>query len=381
MSAGAEEAVLIDALRTPYGRRGGALAAWHPVDLAAVLISELVGRNRLDGGEVDGVLLGCVSQVGAQACNIARNAVLAAGWSDQVAAVTVDCQAISSFQAVYWAAQAAMAGNQGLLVAGGVEMASQVPLGANQAVPSVGKPYGPRLRARSFGEGRFAPPGIAIEELARTCGFSRVQLDSWAVRSHERASRGQIASSRGVLAVAVDPAVHAPSQKGGRGIRATAVVESDEAVDAALTTERMAAFAPIFVEGGVITAANIAAEGDGAAAVIVCGARRAKSLGLIPAARFVSVALAGCDPRLWPAASIPATKRALQAARLHPGDIDSFEVHESSAAAVLAWLEGVGADPDRVNPNGGALAHTAPAGAAGAGLFVNALACTRGAGR
>ena len=190
--AGDGFAVVVDALRTPYGRRGGALSGWHPVDLAAALLSELAGRNGLDDAVVDDVVLGCTSQVGAQACNIARRAVLAAGWPESVPGVTVDRQAASSAQAVHWAAQAVMSGAQDLVVAGGVEVMTAVPLGASLAVPAVGKPYGRRLQERYREGGGLLPPGLAAEEVVRRWSLGRDELDAWAFGSRTRARRAQI---------------------------------------------------------------------------------------------------------------------------------------------------------------------------------------------
>ena len=172
---------VIDAVRTPYGTRGGALSSWHPVDLAAEVLSQLVQRVGIDGGAVDDVVLGCTTQVGAQACNIARRAVLAAGWPEHVPGATVDRHAASSAQAVHWAAQAIMSGAQDLVVAGGVEVMTAVPLGASLAVPSVGKPYGQRLQDRYKDRGGgLVPPGLAAEEVARRWSLDRSQLDKWA---------------------------------------------------------------------------------------------------------------------------------------------------------------------------------------------------------
>ncbi|MGA3221490.1 MAG: thiolase family protein [Acidimicrobiales bacterium] len=362
----AHGAVVVDALRTPYGRRGGALSGWHPVDLAAELLSQLVGRNGLDGTLVDDVVLGCTSQVGAQACNVARRAVLAAGWPESVPGATVDRQAASSAQAVHWAAQAVMSGAQDLVVAGGVEVMTAVPLGANLAVPAVGKPYGRRLQERYRAGGGLLPPGLAAEEVVRRWSLRRDELDAWAFASQTRARRAQVHPPGHLVGVAAGAA---PS-----GDVAAGLLVRDEALAPPNSLTDLAALAPIYVEGGSITAANMAAEGDGAAALLIASPQRARDLGLVARARVVSFAVGGGAPDVWPVATVAATSEALRRAGLAPGDVDRFEVHESSAAAVLAWLAGTDVPAGRVNPEGGALATTAPLGACGAGLFAAAVA-------
>jgi acetyl-CoA acyltransferase len=353
------EAFVVDAVRTPFGRRGGALSTWHPVDLAAEVLSRLVARNGIDGQAVDDVILGCTSSVGAQAWNIARRAVLAAGWPDHVPGVTVDRQAASSAQAVHWGAQAVMAGAQGLVLAGGIEVMTAVPLGASVALPEVGKPYGHLLRERYKDGGGLLPPGLAAEEVARRWSLSRADLDGWVLGSYERAARAQKRPPGYLLPlVGLDQVT----------------LKRDEALAHRLRPAQVRAFPPAYVDGGVVTAANIAAEGDGVAAVLLASPQRAQALGLTPRARVVSFAVAATDPAVWPTAMIPATRLALSRTGLAVQDIDRWEVYESSAAAVLAWVAGTGARPEDVNCDGGALATTAPLGAVGAALFVNAVA-------
>jgi acetyl-CoA acyltransferase len=352
-------AFVIDAVRTPYGRRGGALSNWHPVDLSAEMLSQLVQRAGIDGGDVDDVIFGCTTQVGAQACNIARRAVLAAGWPERVPGVTVDRHAASSAQAVHWAAQAVMSGAQRLVVAGGVEVMTAVPLGASLSVPSVGKPYGQRLRDRYKGAGGgLVPPGLAAEEVARRWSLSRSQLDKWALQSRERALLAQRKRPSYMLTLP------GPVQS---------ALEMDEALGRRSSRAELAALSPVYLDGGVVTAANMAAEGDGASGVLIAGADRAEELGLTPVARLVSFATVGTDPDVWPAATVPAAKAAMDRAGLTVDDIDWWEVHESSAAAVQVWLAEMKVAAEQVNPTGGALATTAPLGAVGAGLFVAAV--------
>jgi acetyl-CoA acyltransferase len=351
------QAVVVDVVRTPYGRRGGALASWHPVDLAAELLSQLVARNGIEGEVIDDVVLGCASQVGAQACNIARRAILAAGWPESVPGATVDRQAASSAQAVHWGAQAVMSGAQGLVIAGGVEVMTAVPLGASLAVPAVGKPYGQRLQAR-YTKGGLPPPGLVAEEVAARWSLTRSQLDDWALVSRDRARRAQLSRPSYLCRVPVP----------GRP-----ALTKDEALAPRPTKAAMAALLPVFREDGVITAANMATEGDGASAVLVASPGRARALSLTPRARFISFATAGTSPDVWPTATVPATWQALKRAGLGTDDIDRWEIYESSAAAVLAWVAEMDVARDKVNPGGGALATTSPLGAAGAGLFVAAV--------
>jgi acetyl-CoA acyltransferase len=351
-------AVVVDVVRTPYGQRGGALSSWHPVDLSAELLAQLVARNGLDGAVVDDVILGCTSQVGAQACNIARRAALAAGWPESVPGATVDRHAASGAQAVHWAAQSVMSGAQSLVIAGGVEVMTSVPLGASLAVPAVGKPYGQWLKARYKEGAGLLPPGLVAEELAIRWDLPRAELDEWALISGDRAQRAQQSPPRYMAPVPV------PGQ---------VAMARDEALGKPLTLAAAAALLPAYKEGGVITAANIAAEGDGACAVLIASPGRARTLSLTPIARFVSFATAGASPDVWPMATLPATREALQRARLGVQDIDRWEIYESSAAAVLAWLAETGVVRERVNPDGGALAITAPLGAVGAGLFAAAV--------
>lgn len=354
---GRGQAVVIDAVRTPYGRRGGALSGWHPVDLSAEVLSQLVERAGINSRAVDDVIFGCTTQVGAQACNIARRAVLAAGWPEHVPGATVDRQAASSAQAVHWAAQAVTSGAQGLVVAGGVEVMTAVPLGASLSVPSVGKPYGQRLQDRYKGGG-LPPPGLAAEEVARRWSLDRTQLDKWAIESRQRASRAQRKRPSYMLSLP--------------GTAKTSLV-MDEALGRRSSLAEVAALSPAYLEGGVVTAANMAAEGDGASALLIASAERAGELALVPMARLVSFATVGTDPLVWPAASVPAAKAALERAGLTVDDIDWWEVHESSAVAVQVWLAEMKVGADLVNPTGGALATAAPLGAVGAGLFVAAV--------
>jgi acetyl-CoA acyltransferase len=354
----ARQAVVVDVVRTPYGRRGGALSTWHPIDLSAELLAQIVARNQLDGALIDDVIFGCTSQVGAQACNVARRAVLAAGWPESVPGVTVDRHAASGAQAVHWAAQAVMSGAQGLVVAGGVEVMSMVPLGASLAVPAVGKPYGQRLQARYKEGGGLLPPSLVAEEVAFRWSLTRAQVDEWALVSRDRAQEAQKSPPPYMTSVPV------PARKS---------LTRDEALGHRLSAGQIAALSPAYREDGVVTAANIVAEGDGASAVLIASQSRARALSLTPKARLVSFATAAASPEVWPMATLPAIREALKRAGLVGQDVDRWEIYESSAAAMLAWLAETGVPAGKVNPDGGALATTAPLGAVGAGLFAAAV--------
>jgi len=365
-------AVVVDARRTAYGRRGGVLSGWHPVDLAAELLAQLLEANKVDSALVDDVILGCTSQVGAQACNIARRAVLAAGWPESVPGVTVDRHAVSSTQAVHWAAQGVISGAQSLVVAGGVEVMTAVPLGAALAQPAIGKPYGLRLSERYRGRGGLLPPGLAAEAVARQWSLSREELDGWALASIDKALRAQKGPRPFIVSLPTVPAP-APSVPSRPARRVAKAMNRDEALERPWRHADVAALAPVYLDGGVVTAANMAAEGDGAAAVLVAAEETARTLGLVPKARFLSFATAGADPAAWPIAAVPATLTALARSGLSSSDVDRWYVYESSAAAVLAWAAATGVELGKVNVEGGELATTAPLGAAGAGLLASAV--------
>lgn len=355
-------------MRTPYGRRGGALSGWHPVDLLAVTLIGLLERAGVGAELVEDVVMGCGAQVGAQAGNIARRAALAAGWPEHVPGVTVERQASSSAQAVQWAAQLVMGGVHELVVAGGVDAMSVVPLGANLALPTVGKPFGKLLSARYQEGGGLVAPGRAAEEVARHWGLTRESLDRWALVSSQRAK----AAGRRAPYILPVPL----------GDRRAGTLKTDEGPASAPSAKSLRSLPPLFDSGGTITAGNLAAEADGAAALLIASPRLARRLGLAPKARFVSSSVAAQAPSLWPVATAAATEKLLSAASRELSQVDRYEILETSAAAVLAWSAVTGADEQRVNPEGGCLASGAPLGAAGAGLFVGAVsALARGSVR
>ncbi len=355
-------AVIVDAVRTPLGKRNGRLRHWHPVDLAAETLTALRERNDLDPAIVDDVIMGCVMQVGEQTANVARNAVLAAGWPEAVPGTTVDRQCGSSQQAAHFAAQGVMAGAYDVVVAGGVEVMTRVPMGSTMADGKYGYPFGPRVGARYADQGGLVPQGISAELVADLWGITREEMDEYGARSQQRAVRARDEGRFDREIVAVAGADGSPFDR-DEGIRDT-------------TVETLARLEPVFrpeAEGGRVTAGNASQITDGAAAILIMSEARAIALGLTPRARFVDFALAGADPRLMLTAPIPATAKVLERAGLSIGDIDLVEINEAFAAVVLAWQREHHADPDRVNVNGGAIALGHPLGCSGARLMTTLL--------
>ncbi len=356
-------AVIVDAVRTPLGRRNGALRDWHPVDLAAHVLRALVERSDLDPALVDDVIAGCVSQTGEQALNIARSAALAAGFPESVPATTVDRQCGSGQQALHFAAQGVMAGAYDVVIAAGVESMTRVPMGST-ILNGPGKPFGPLVAQRYLPAGGLVPQGLAAERVAAHWHLSREDLDAYSVESHRRAAaatdEGRFAGE--IVAVTVET---------GTGKRQ---FDADEGIRRDTDMEAMAALKPAFlVEGGTVTAGNASPLSDGAAAVLVMSEERALALGLSPRARFVSFAVCGADPLLMLTATVPATTAALARAGLALDQVDVVEVNEAFAAVVLAWAAEHHPDMARVNVNGGALALGHPLGCSGVRLTATLL--------
>jgi acetyl-CoA acyltransferase len=343
------EAVVVQAVRTPVGKRNGTLSGVHAVDLSAHVLRALVDRTGIDPAEVDDVIWGCVSQVGEQSSNVGRFGVLAAGWPESVPAVTVNRACGSSQQALDQAAHMVMAGAADVVVAGGVEMMSRVPLGSARAT---GFPYGQTVLDR-YGIENFSQ-GTGAEMIAQKWGLSRETLDAFASRSHERAAA---AIDAGAFVEQIAPV---PVDGG--------VFSVDEGLRRGTSVETLAKLKPSFVEDGVIHAGNASQVSDGAAALLVTTPERAAQLGLTPLVRYHSGAVAGDDPVMMLTAPIPATAKVLQRAGLSIDDIGAFEVNEAFAPVPLAWLAETGADPDRLNPLGGAIALGHPLGGSGAVL-------------
>jgi acetyl-CoA acetyltransferase family protein len=354
--------VIIDAVRTPLGKRNGLLRDWHPVDLAAETLKALVDRNGVDPEVVDDVVMGCVMQVGEQAINVARNAVLAAGWPESVPGTTVDRQCGSSQQAAHFAAQGVIAGAYDVVVAGGVEVMTRVPMGASMADGKFGWPFGPAVGARYADEGGLVPQGISAELVADKWSLTRDDLDEFGARSQQLAG---VATEEGRFEREITPVLGADG----------AMVTRDEGLRET-TVESLAKLKPSFrteEEGGRVTAGNSSQITDGASAVLIMSEEKAAELGVAPRARFVDFAVAGADPRLMLTAPIPATQKVLDRAGLAIGDIDLVEINEAFASVVLAWQQETKAETDTINVNGGAIALGHPLGASGTRLLATLL--------
>ena len=367
-----EEAVIVDVVRTPSGRGkpGGALSGVHPVDLLGDLLAELVRRNDLDPGAIDDVIAGCVGQVGQQSFNVARNAALAAGFPEHVPGTTIDRQCGSSQQAATFAAQAIMSGMQDVVIACGVESMSAVPIGTS----TLGRDaYGSRLAAR-YPDG-LVGQGVSAELIAQKYGFRRDELDEFSARSHRLAAE---AAESGEFDRELVP-VEVKDADGG-----TRVVTRDETVRPATTVDGLGGLAPSFRTDALaarfpeldwkITPGNSSPLTDGASAALIMSARRAEQLDLKPRARFHAFAVTGSDPHYMLTGIMPATSRILKQTGLNLDEIDAYEVNAAFAPVPLAWLEEFGADPDRLNADGGAIALGHALGASGTRLLGTLLA-------
>jgi len=343
------DAVIVDAVRTPTGKRNGGLSGVHSADLSAHVLRSLVERTGIDPALVDDVVWGCVSQIGEQTFDIARTAVLSAGWPESVPGTTVDRQCGSSQQAVHFAAAGVLSGQYDVAVAGGVEVMSRTPMGSTFTASPLGVDYvdryGPDLPNQ----------GIGAEQIAESYGLSRTQLDEYALRSHERAATARDQGRfDGQLAPVTTP---------------DGVVSADEGIRTGSTLEGLAGLRPAFLPEGRITAANSSQISDGAAALLIMTSERARALGLTPMARIATAVLAAVAPMPMLHAPMPATVKALQRSGLSVSDIGAYEVNEAFASVPLAWLAELGADDATVNPNGGAIALGHPLGGSGARLM------------
>ena len=349
------ETVIVGAVRTPVGKRNGGLSAQHAADLSAVVLSELAERTGVDPAVVDDVIWGCVSQVGDQSSNIGRWAVLAAGWPEHIPGTTVNRACGSSQQALDFAVHAVMSGQQDVVVAGGVEVMSRVPLGSARAT---GMPYGPKVLARyddfSFNQ------GISAEMIATKWELSRARLDEFSAQSHARAATAQ---DTGAF---TDQIVPVFTDDGG-------VVTADEGIRRGTTVEKLAGLKPAFADDGVIHAGNSSQISDGAAALLVTTAENAVTLGLTPLVRYRAGAVTGADPVLMLTGPIPATEKVLHKAGVGIDEVGVYEVNEAFAPVPLAWLAETGADEARLNPLGGAIALGHPLGASGAVLMTRMI--------
>ena len=349
------DAFIAGAVRTPVGRRNGKLAGERPDHLAALVLSDLVRRAQIDPDNIEDVILGCVDQVGEQGLNIARNAALIAGFPVDVCGTTLDRMCGSGQQAANFAAMGVMSGQYDVVIAGGVESMTRVPMGSNAVGPGDG-PLSPRLQAMY----NIVPQGLSAEMVAETWGLKREELDELAARSHENASR---ALTEGRFRDEIVPVTL------GDG----SVFDVDEGVRVPVNREKMASLPPSFKPDGVITAANSSQISDGAAALLFVSGDRARELGVRPRARVVATALAGVDPTIMLTGPIPATQRVLKKAGMTLDQIDLFEINEAFASVVLAWERELHPDMERVNVNGGAIALGHPLGCSGGRLMTTLL--------
>ena len=348
------EAVIVDAVRTPIGKRNGTLSDVHPADLSGRVLQDLQRRTGIDPELIDDVVWGCVNQVGDQAAQIGRYAVLAAGWPETVPGITLNRACGSSQSALDFAAGMVLAGQYDVVVAGGVESMSRVPLGAGR---DLGRPYGTLARERYAADlesGEFPNAdfnqGVGAERIAARWGFDRHRLDEYSSRSHELA------------AAAIDSGAFE-----GQLVRIPGKEDfvADEGLRRGTSPETLATLKPSFTEGGVIHAGNASQISDGASAVLITTPERAKELGLTPIARYHSGAVSGADPLMMLTGPIPATQKVLKRSGLSISDIGAFEVNEAFAPVPLAWLAELGADEAALNPLGGAIAVGHPLGASG----------------
>jgi acetyl-CoA acyltransferase len=356
------DAVIVEAVRTPVGKRNGGLAGVHPADLSSQVLTALAERTGIDPAVVEDVVWGCVGQVGEQTFDIARNAVLGAGWPESVPGVTIDRQCGSSQQAVSFAAASVLAGHYDVVVAGGVESMSRVPMGMSAA----GKmPFGTGFLERYAG--KMPNQGIGAEMIVDRWGFSRSQLDEFSLASHAKAA---VAQDEGRFAAEI-AAVTTPHGTS---------VEADEGVRRGGTLDKLAQLKPAFRENGTITAGNSSQISDGAAALLITTSEKAAELGLTPIARVHTAVVVGDDPVIMLTGPIPATALALKRSGLSISDIGVFEVNEAFAPVPLAWLAETGADPARLNPNGGAIAIGHPLGGSGARIMTTLVHHMRATG-
>jgi acetyl-CoA acyltransferase len=359
------EAVIVDAVRTPGGKRNGKLKDWHPASLAAHVLKALEQRNGLDPAMVDDVIMGCVMQVGQQALNIGRSAVLSAGWPESVPATTVDRQCGSSQQAMHFAAQGVIAGAYDVVIAAGVEVMSSTPMGSS-VIKGMGFPFPKEMFARYESTG-LPPQGIGADMIADEYGITREDLDAFGAQSQQRAAQ---ASAEGRFDNELIPVPYTA----GEGDDAISGIHSaDEGIREGTTAEGLAKLKPAFKEDGKITAGNSSQICDGASAVLIMSAEKAAQLGLKARARFHSFAVTGTDPVTMLKGPIPATKKILEKSGLSINDIDLFEVNEAFASVVLAWAQETGADMAKVNVNGGAIALGHPLGGSGTKLMATLL--------
>ncbi|MED4225181.1 thiolase family protein [Neobacillus cucumis] len=352
------EVVIIEGVRTPVGRKNGVLKDIRPDDLAALTLQELVNRAGIDSAIIDDVILGCVTQSGEQAGDIARVAALIAGFPIEVPGTTIDRQCGSSQQAVHFAAQAILAGDMDVVIAGGVESMSRVPMGSNYK--GADEPFSPNLRSKY----EMIHQGFSAERIAEKYRFTRAELDQFSLESHQKALKAQ---KEGYFSREIFP-IEVTLPDG-----TTAVITEDSGPRKGTSLAALAGLRPSFKEDGVIHAGNSSQISDGAAAILLMSREKAEELGLQPRFRVHTRVVVGSDPTLMLTGPIPATQKALEKSGLSIHDIDVFEVNEAFAPVTLAWLKETGADPAKLNPNGGAIALGHPLGSSGARLMVTMM--------
>jgi acetyl-CoA acyltransferase len=343
------DAVIVEAVRTPVGKRNGGLSGLHSADISALVLQALAERSGIDPGLVDDVVWGCVMQIGEQTFDIARTALLSAGWPEHVPGTTVDRQCGSSQQAVHFAAAGVIAGQYDLAVAGGVEMMSRTPMGSSFTASPLGEMY-----AERYGSD-FPNQGVGAEMIADQWSISRTQLDEYALQSHERAAAAQESGAFDGQIVGIQTA---------DGLR-----NKDEGIRPGGTLEKLASLKPAFKEDGKVTAANSSQISDGSAALLITTSEFAASHGLTPIARVHTAVVTGAAPMPMLTAPIPATQKALAKSGLKLSDIGAFEVNEAFASVPMAWLKELGADDKLTNPLGGAIALGHPLGGSGARIM------------
>lgn len=356
-TSGIREAVIVGGLRTPFGRRGGQLSGWHPVELLSHTLKGLIQQTGVNPADVEDFISGCVDQVGEQALNVARNAWLDAGLPESTPGTTVDRQCGSGMQALQFAAQGVMAGSYDLVIAGGVESMTRVPIGANVLWAGEQRPMTPAVKSR-YEVDNFNQ-AIGAEMIAKQWGLARTALDEFSMRSHTLAAN---ATAKGwmrdeLLPVPIDGTT----------------MEADQGIRADTSMEKLAGLKPAFEGLELLTAGNSSQISDGAAALLVASREKAEELGLKPLARFIAFSQVGSDPVMMLTGPIPATRKVLQKAGLSTDDIDLYEVNEAFATVCLAWQEELGVGTDRLNVNGGAIALGHPLGASGARLVLTAM--------
>ncbi|RNB88835.1 thiolase family protein [Brevibacillus nitrificans] len=352
----AREVVIVEAVRTPIGKRNGMLSGIRPDELASKVLRELIDRTGIDAGCIEDVILGCVSQVGEQAGDIARIASLIAGFPIEVPGTTIDRQCGSSQQAVHFAAQAILSGDMDIVIAGGVESMSRIPIGS----ASQGAKLSPKLTAAY----EIMHQGLSAERVVEKWGLSRAQLDEFSAQSHARALKAQDEGrfEREMMPISIPNAAGTFS-----------LMTQDEGPRKGSTVEKLGTLKPSFLENGRIHAGNASQISDGAAALLLLSKEKAIHLGLKPRARIVARSVVGSDPTLMLTGPISATKKVLQKAGLTLAEMDLYEVNEAFAPVPLCWLAEVGADPEKLNTNGGAIALGHPLGASGARVMVTLL--------